>query len=172
MVTVSSSARKLTFAADGSSEEPAWTPDGESVAFVAPHGDHVAVYVRRADGSAPGELLFAWDRDIRDVSFTADGATLLLVAPGAAGDDDIFALRLGGDSVPVALVATRFGETDPAASPDGRWLAYTGNESGRNEVYVRPLHDPMASRRQVSSGGGAKTGMVPLRARVVLSPCR
>ncbi len=58
------------------------------------------------------------------------------------------------DSVPVPLVATEFRETSPAVSPDGRWLAYASNESGRGEVYVRPFPNTNDGKWLVSTDGG------------------
>jgi hypothetical protein len=65
-------------------------------------------------------------------------------------------VRLAGDTTPVPLVASEFTELHPAISPDGRWLAYTSNESGTNEVYVRPFPATSGGRWQVSNGGGAQ----------------
>ncbi|HTT66961.1 MAG TPA: hypothetical protein VMF70_02925, partial [Gemmatimonadales bacterium] len=63
-------------------------------------------------------------------------------------------VRTGGDTAPVPLVASPYTELQPALSRDGRWLAYTSNESGTNEVYVRPFPDTGGARWQVSNGGG------------------
>jgi serine/threonine-protein kinase len=74
-------------------------------------------------------------------------------APGAR---NLVAFRPGLDSVPVPLVATaEYAEMDPAVSRDGRWLAYVSNETGRNEVYVRPFPDVGAAKVQISTSGGA-----------------
>jgi hypothetical protein len=63
--------------------------------------------------------------------------------------------RPGVDSTPVPLVATpSFAEQGPALSPDGRWLAYTSDETGRAEVFVRPFPDVDAGKSQISTGGG------------------
>ena len=67
---------------------------------------------------------------------------------------DILGFRPGVDSAAVPLVATDFQEWAPALSPDGRWLAYTSDESGQQEVYVRPFPDVSAGRWLVSNGGG------------------
>jgi serine/threonine-protein kinase len=75
---------------------------------------------------------------------------------GQAGAGDILAVRTSGDSTPVPVAASPFTELHPALSPDGRWLAYTSNESGINEVYVRPFPDARGGRWQVSNGGGSE----------------
>jgi hypothetical protein len=73
--------------------------------------------------------------------------------PGAG---DLVGVPVGGtaDSAAVPLTTGDFTELHPAVSPDGRWLAYTANESGQNEVYVRPFPGAQSVRWQVSNGGG------------------
>ncbi len=73
-----------------------------------------------------------------------------------AESPDLYALRIGVDSVPVPLVATEFLETAPRVSPDGRWLAYVSNESGQREVYVRPFPNTNDGKWQVSTDGGSE----------------
>ena len=63
-------------------------------------------------------------------------------------------IRVGGDTTPVRLVTSPFTELTPSVSPDSRWLAYVSNESGTNEVYVRPFPNTDAGRWQVSVSGG------------------
>ena len=72
-----------------------------------------------------------------------------------AGAGDLIGVRVDGDSATVPLVASQFTELHPDISPNGRWLAYTSNESGTNEVYVRPFPNTSDVRWQVSNGGGA-----------------
>ena len=72
----------------------------------------------------------------------------------AAGNGDVYAVRTGRDTVPTPLLAGPFNEMGAALSPDGRWLAYTSNESGRPEIFVRPFPNTAAGRWQVSTTGG------------------
>jgi len=78
-----------------------------------------------------------------------------------SGAGDLVGVRTSGDSTPVPLVESDFTELHPAVSPDGRWLAHTSNESGVNEVYVRPFPGTHAVRWQVSNGGGASPAWSP-----------
>jgi serine/threonine-protein kinase len=143
---------KLTFAGT-LNQRPAWTPDGRSVAFSSDRGDNSDVYVRRVDGGGPAELLRDEERDIWEVTYSPDGEWLVYRVGGEDGDRDLYARRMGVDSA-VPLVATGYDETSPAVSPDGRWLAYTSDESGRPEVYVRPFPNTNDGRWLVSAGGG------------------
>jgi serine/threonine-protein kinase len=72
------------------------------------------------------------------------------------GSGDILGIRPGIDTVPVPLVATKFTELSPAISPDGRWLAYTSNETGQYEIYVVPFPNTSAAKWAVSTRGGTE----------------
>jgi serine/threonine-protein kinase len=73
-----------------------------------------------------------------------------------AGAGDILALRPGRDTAPVPLVATEFIERGPTLSPDGRWMAYSSNETGRDEIYVVPFPNAADAKWAVSTGGGTE----------------
>ncbi len=109
--------------------------------------------MRRADASAPAELLLDEERTLWEVTYSPDGEWLVYRAQ-EAGAPNLYALRLGMDSVPVPLVVTEFFDSEPAVSPDGRWLAYRSSESGRSEVYVRPFPNTSSGRWLVSTDGG------------------
>lgn len=102
--------------------------------------------MRTADGSGRAERLTATDGPIHTpYSFTPDGRQLLFVVFRSYGEQDIAAIDLDTRAVRT-LVGGRFAKLRPAVSPDGRWLAYQSDESGRFEVD--------AARWQVSVGGG------------------
>jgi len=71
-------------------------------------------------------------------------------------DADIFGYQTDAEAPPIPLVATEFREMSPALSPDGRWLAYASNRTGRDEVYVRPFPNVGDSQWQVSTEGGVQ----------------
>ena len=152
---------RLTFG--GTDRRPLWSPDGRSVAFIHDSANSSAVYVRPADGGGQDQLLVRIDRQIQEAAWSRDPRTIVVRTDNAAaGVGDLLAVRVGGDSAPVPLVATPLTELHPAVSPDGRWLAYASNQSGfTNEVYVRPFGDASGGRWQVSNGGGAQPVWAP-----------
>jgi len=133
---------------------PSWSPDGRFVAYQSLRDGDWNTWIKRADGSGPEELLLDMDRDIWGVWWSRDGTWLIVSVDGPPGSDDIYAYRPGIDSVPVPIVADAFDEFEPALSPDGRWLAYVSDESGRSEVYVRSFPATSAGKWQVSTEGG------------------
>ena len=144
---------RLTFG--GQDRRPAWSPDGKVIAFIRDSLNSSSVVARNADGSGSDRLMARLDRAVQEVTWSPDGHWLVLRTDnGTAGAGDLIGVRVSGDTTPVPLVATGFTEQEPAVSPDGRWLAYASNESGTNEIYVRPFPATAAARWQVSTGGG------------------
>ena len=87
------------------------------------------------------------------LEFSPDGSRLVFTAGGTDGEDIMIA-TLGPPLEVRPLINTAFSDEYPSLSPDGRWLAYVSNESGRKEVYVRPFPDVERGRWQVSADGG------------------
>jgi serine/threonine-protein kinase len=141
---------RLTSDMDVSSVE--WSPDGRSLFFTANADGPRSIYKVAADGSGKPELVFRktewWTND---VSPRPDGSGVLFAAQDVGGHDLVF-LREGSQKAEPFL-ATASDERQPAFSPSGALVAYTSNESGRNEVYLRPFPGP-GPKRQVSTGGG------------------
>jgi serine/threonine-protein kinase len=151
---------RLTFG--GLDRRPAWSPDGQTVAFIRDTVGGSSVFARRADGSTAEKALARFDRAAQEVTWSPDGQWILVRTDnGAAGAGDIVGVRTTGDTTKVSLVASEFTELHPAISPDGHWLAYTSNESGINEVFVRPFPGVNAGRWQVSTGGGEQPRWSP-----------
>jgi serine/threonine-protein kinase len=133
---------------------PRWTADSRFISFVSvrqPGG----LYLHRADGAGSDSVLF--EGVIDEGMVTPDGRGLILrqgSLGAVAGGRNITRLRLGTDTAPVPLLATEFDEMAIALSPNGQWLAYQSDETGRTEVFVRPFPDIETDKHQVSSGGG------------------
>jgi len=131
----------------------AWSPDGRFVAYQSVRNGNADIWQRAADGSRPSSELLADSQDIPEVTFTPDGRWIVYRLGSSDGQRDLYARMIGTDSV-IPLVATSANESSPAVSPDGRWLAYVSDESGSNEVYVRPFPNTADGRWQVSTQGG------------------
>jgi serine/threonine-protein kinase len=141
---------------DSSATRPVWSPDGRRVAYLRQLGRTMDVRIMSADGSksarsVPGLGQFEpWE-----VVFTPDGQSVVLRTVERTGSRDIWLAALDSARQPVPLLQNPANEVAPALSPDGRWLAYVSNESGRAEVYVRSFPG-MEARSQVSVEGGTE----------------
>jgi Tol biopolymer transport system component len=132
---------------------PTWAADGRSLVYVSTRDSGTGIWRRRADGSAPPELLLQRNRMVNEAVLSRDGRWLVYREIGDSSRD-IYGLRLGQDTTPVPLLASRFDEYAPTLSPDGAWLAYVSDESGSPEVYVRPFPRTDQARYQISRAGG------------------
>ena len=138
----------------GQAVSPCWTPDGMSVVFSTPSGD--AVLRQRVDGSAAAEVVWRSPHRVPITvdSFLPNGSAVLATLTGLPSRNDIFLIGLTGDRAGRGLIATPDGEQRGMISPDGRWLAYTGEYEGRSHIYVQPFPS-LAGRFQISRTGGA-----------------
>lgn len=129
---------------------PVWTPDGQRLVFrgVSPPG----LYRARADGASEPELLLATAATVQTGSIAPDGSVLAYVDRSTDTGSDIWLLPLAGEPKARVWLKTSANETSPEISPDGRFIAYASDVSGRYEVYVQPF--PEGERRQVSLAGG------------------
>ena len=145
--------RRLT--TTGNVASPVWTADGRRIVFVTVgSGGAHEMWWLPADGSLPAEKLFSGEDRLQPGSVTRDGRTLLYQAR-VGTVISIWAARLDGDPAPRPVVRERFHNRTPSISPDGRWLAYVSNASGRDEVYVRPFPEDGAPV-QISTAGGTE----------------
>jgi Tol biopolymer transport system component len=133
----------------------AWSPDGSRLVFSAGRGTPLDVYQQAANGAGTEERILggggnkyvsSWSRDGRFIMYHIGNA-------GSPTGNDLWILPTFGDRKPRPFVQTPFNETSGRFSPDGRWVAYQSNESGRSEVYVVPFPGP-GGKWQVSTGGG------------------
>jgi len=144
---------RLTF--EGTSNIRAtWSPNGESLRFLSNRAGNYDLWTKRADGSGAAELVLDQEAQIFEARYSSDG-TWLVFRVGAFQASDIYAIRPGVDSVAVPLEVTEFQELSISLSPNDRWLAYVSNNTGRDEVYVRPFPpDAGSGLVQVSTDGG------------------
>jgi dipeptidyl aminopeptidase/acylaminoacyl peptidase len=102
---------------------------------------------RDASGSGAEEILYESTAPLSVEDWSRDGRTLLFESRG-----DVFLLPLDGDRRATPLLSTPFEESDPQLSPDGHWVVYRSNETGRTEVYVASI--PPGQKQQISNDGG------------------
>ena len=156
---------------------PAWTPDGRRVVFTSERAGTANLFWQAADGTGPVERLTQSQYSQFASSISPDGTRLLFWENGTTRDLMMLALEKERRVQPPSqssgepgcsstskvrpLVQTPFVEENGEISPDGRWLAYDSDESGRFEIYMGPFPDVNSGHWQVSPGGGTK----PLWAR-------
>ena len=149
---------------------PVWTPDGKRLAFNSNKEGAANIFWQLADGSGGLERLATSEYLQAPSSWSPDGQLLAFHEVNPNTQRDIWALQMGDPShssgqAPSAssgqirkaqpFLRTRFDEAAPRFSPDGRWLAYMSNESGRYEIYVQPFPGP-GGKWQISTEGGTE----------------
>ena len=135
-------------------ETPIWTPDGKWVTFAAGMGGVRNLLRRLADGSGEEEQLVTLQEHAHPNSWSPDGQVLVFgMGPTGTASEGIWLLPLEGDRKPTLFLKTPFNVYASRLSPDGHWIAYASNESGRSEIYVQPF--PGLGRKwQISTDGG------------------
>lgn len=152
---------RLTF--DPSSDfYPVWTPDSRSILFESSRTSSGNIYRQAADGTGSVEQLTTrLAGSPYTYSISPDGNNLVFQQNAQETGVDLALLPLHPKPVSTPLIRSMFDETNAEISPDGRWIAYQSNESGKEEIYVRPFPDVDHGRWQVSTDGGTR----PLWAR-------
>ena len=130
-----------------------WAPDGRDLIYMSER-PLFELYRRSADGSRAAEQLRGGGHDRILGSISTDGR--LAAFSKSAGTSELWTVALQGAPVERRFLANGFNLGHPALSPDGHWMAYDSDESGRVEAYIQSFPDPTLARRQVSSGGGAQ----------------
>jgi Tol biopolymer transport system component len=136
--------------ADGA--DPVWSPDGSRVIFSSNRDGPMNLYQKPASGVKDEELLLNSDEYKRATSWSRNGRFLLYEVVHPTRKGDIWVLPLEGDRKPVPFLITEFNERQARFSPDGHWVAYTSDESGHFEVYVRSFS--MTSAGMAMEAGG------------------
>jgi eukaryotic-like serine/threonine-protein kinase len=138
------------------SDDPVWSPDGKMIAFDSNRTGTYALYQKPSNGTQKEEVIFA-DPAVKFVtSWSPDGKYLLFdrIDPHSKGKTAIWVLPMFGDRKAYPLINTDFNNTYSQFSPDGRWVAYDSNESGKDEIYSVAFPNATA-RFQISTAGGA-----------------
>jgi len=138
-----------------------WSPDSNRIIFA--FANTFDLYVKAASGVRPEEHLLASSQPKYPMSWSSDGRFLLYrTSNPKTGKRDLWVLPLEGEKIPFPLLSTEFNHSSGQLSPDGRWIAYTSDESGRDEVYVRTFSPESSAAASdegkwlVSTGGGSE----------------
>ena len=134
---------------------PLWAPDNNRVTYVMFRHGTRDIYRRPSDGGGDDELLVANGHDAFPMSWSPDGRILAFDQTDPSTGSDLWTVDVGGDRKPHPFLNSPYDERFPEISPDGHWLAYESNESGRFEVYVSTFPVP-GQKWQISTDGGGE----------------
>jgi Tol biopolymer transport system component len=135
---------------------PIWSPDGSQLVFRSTRRGSYDLFQKPASGTVEEQLLHITPENETPLDWSQDGRFLLYSTQNPKTASDIWALPLIGERKSFPVLESTFDEIQGQFSPDGRWLAYASNESGRYEIYVRTF--PEASGKWLVSAAG---GMQP-----------
>jgi eukaryotic-like serine/threonine-protein kinase len=133
---------------------PIWSPDGGSFVFAAARDTPPNLYLKPIRTAGEEDRLFRTTLQSFPQSWSADGRFIAFVTIDPKTNSDIWTLPVTGDRKPTPFLQREFDEGHPRISPDGRWMAYSSNESGRQDVYVTGFPEP-AGKWPVSTSGGS-----------------
>jgi Tol biopolymer transport system component/predicted Ser/Thr protein kinase len=144
---------RFTFG-DGNNGIPIWSPDGNTVVFRSDRNGTPDLFEKPASGQGEEKILLKSDEQKFPTDWSGDGRYIAFASQNQKTGWNSWALPTFGDRKPIPIVVGAFAELMPKFSPDGRFVAYQSNESGRGEIYVQSF--PVASGKwQVSSSGGS-----------------
>jgi len=130
-----------------------WSPDGSTLIFSSNRQGPYDLYTIAVGGNQPERLLYASSDAKFPCSVSPDGRFLLFAEEHEGTGTDLMLLPLDGEAEPRPFITTLFNQPHGAFSPDGRWVAYSSNESGHMEVYATPFPGP-GRKWQISTDGG------------------
>jgi Tol biopolymer transport system component len=137
---------------------PVWSPDGSRIAFSSTRGGVQDLYLKASNGTGSEEILLKSATSKIASHWSRDGRFLLYADTNPKTKSDLWVLPLTGDRAPIPFLQTEFNESQGQFSPDGKWIAYVSDESGRPEIYVQPFPPSSGGggRWMVSNGGGTQ----------------
>ena len=138
----------------GNNYRSVWSPDGGTIVFSSDRTGVIDLYEKATRGSGEEKLLLHSDEPKSAASWSKDGKYIAFAGRNPKTQWDLWALPTFGDRKPIAIAVTPFSEMTPMFSPDGRFVAYVSNESGRDEIYVQTFPE-RGGKWQVSNGGGS-----------------
>jgi Tol biopolymer transport system component len=153
---------RLTFDAQ-EDRFPLWSPEGTRVVFRSIRTGQADLYQTLTNGAGNDERILSSEQLKTATSWSLDSRFLMYMSQDRQTSTDLWFLAMVGERTPTVFLKTPFREAYGAFAPDGRWVAYQSDESGRSEIYVRPFVQPgeartdseaTSGRWQVSTAGG------------------
>jgi Tol biopolymer transport system component len=151
---------RLTFSPDVD-DDPVWSSDGRRIAFSSVRDGVPGIYQKSIDGVGNDELLFTNRTPVHPRAWSPDGRFLLFEQTDPKTASDVWVLPTEGDHSPRPYLNTEFSEAAPQFSPDGKWVAYASDESGRDEVYIIQSFPESGKKVQISTQGGVSPRWAP-----------
>ena len=142
---------RLTFD-PGAESSPTWKPDGSVIAFHSSRDGPLNLYQKATNGAGNEDPLFKSDNSKNPTDWSADGKFILYTEQDPKTGSDVWVLPLGGEQKSFPFLQTNAAEVQGQFSPNGKWIAYSSNESGTFQVYVRGF--PTGGQWQISNNGG------------------
>ena len=143
---------RFTFS-PGNAFSPLWSRTGDTIVFTSDREGAAGLYEKAANGQEEEKLLLKEQALVVPISFSPDGRSLVYQQQNSKTGWDVMVLPLTGERKPVPVLTAPFNEFQGKFSPDGRYLAYISNESGRSEIYVRS-YPGAGGKWQISNTGG------------------
>jgi Tol biopolymer transport system component/DNA-binding winged helix-turn-helix (wHTH) protein len=168
IIDAETNAARRVIAGRGHVDNPVWAPDSARLAFSRAYDSPPKMFVRglgeqQADEKLPEDyfqMASDWSRDGRFIAFTNAGSAINSELKG-----DVWLIDMARGRKVIHLISTPFHEANPAFSPDGRWLAFTSDESGRTELYVQAFEAGEAPRLTGERHLVSRNGAIALRWR-------
>jgi serine/threonine protein kinase len=145
---------RFTFMDSPNTGGPVWSPDGKSIAFYNVMKDHLQIFLKPASGSTKEQLVLGGEESQWPDDWSKDGRFLLFVRHASDKSTDLWVLPMTGERKPFPYLQSPANEAHSQFSPDGNWVAYASDETGRPEIYVQGFPDPASGRFQISTSGG------------------
>jgi Tol biopolymer transport system component len=135
-----------------------YSPDGKEIVFGSERDGARSLYRKPSNNTVPETLLYKSSESLTPTDWSRDGKFLLIQSAGAKTGLDILYLPMtnpqGTPAKSETYLQTQFQELQARFSPDSKFVAYTSDFSGRNEIYIQTFPDPKGGRWPVSQGGG------------------
>jgi Tol biopolymer transport system component len=133
---------------------PTWSPTGDRIVFSWDPKGVLDLYEKMLGGAGNGNLLWSSSEHKRPMDWSQDGRFILYDSNSQKTGVDLWALPLSGEKKPLEVAHEAFDQDLGRFSPDGRWVAYQSNETGRNEIVLQPFPGSSNSKKRITRDGG------------------